>query len=369
VIATPKFYLISVYRFGMFFMTAVTHEAQPLLVIETQHRIVDVFIHYFDKVTESIIRQNFATVYQVLDEMIDGGYTSVTETATLKAMIAPPSLTRKLIDTVTGGFSVSDEVADGTGSIPWRSSKIKYIQNQIYVDQVEVVDGIVASNGLTVVCDVYGFFRVNCQLSGLPDLTMTFNRASLIDDVGLHRCVRINQFRNERVISFVPPDGKFKLMSYRVRGITEVPISVSPSFHVSATGASNTARLSLQVTRRLNKDLPIDGVVLTISMPSSVTSATLSANVGSVKTDPLTHETVWTIGYLPVDKTPLLEGSCNLSAEYSKDEKPVVRGKFSVKKYTSSGLAIGNLSVRNVKYKPTQLCKKITKAGNFEWRF
>jgi len=35
-----------------------------------------------------------------------------------------------------------------------------------------------------------------------------------LDDVTLHRCVRLGQFDQDRSISFVPPDGEFTLMSY-----------------------------------------------------------------------------------------------------------------------------------------------------------
>lgn len=31
-----------------------------------------------------------------------------------------------------------------------------------------------------------------------------------------HQCVRLSRFENDRTISFVPPDGEFELMSYRL---------------------------------------------------------------------------------------------------------------------------------------------------------
>ena len=31
-----------------------------------------------------------------------------------------------------------------------------------------------------------------------------------------HQCVRLSRFENDRTISFIPPDGEFELMSYRL---------------------------------------------------------------------------------------------------------------------------------------------------------
>ena len=44
------------------------------------------------------------------------------------------------------------------------------------------------------------------------------SRGKLIEmqDVKFHQCVRLNKFEQERNISFIPPDGEFDLMSYRV---------------------------------------------------------------------------------------------------------------------------------------------------------
>ena len=38
-----------------------------------------------------------------------------------------------------------------------------------------------------------------------------------LDDVKFHQCVRLSRFDNDRTISFIPPDGEFELMSYRLQ--------------------------------------------------------------------------------------------------------------------------------------------------------
>lgn len=52
-----------------------------------------------------------------------------------------------------------------------------------------------------------------------------------------HQCVRLSRFENDRTISFIPPDGEFELMSYRLNTHVSVPGS-SPRSRLSALGSS-----------------------------------------------------------------------------------------------------------------------------------
>lgn len=69
--------------------------------------------------------------------------------------------------------------------------------------------------GTLVKCEVYGEIEVNSQLSGIPDLTLSFANPSILNDVQFHPCVRLRPWESNQILSFVPPDGHFKLTSYR----------------------------------------------------------------------------------------------------------------------------------------------------------
>ena len=45
-----------------------------------------------------------------------------------------------------------------------------------------------------------------------------------MEDVKFHQCVRLSRFENDRTISFIPPDGEFELMSYRLSTPGEWPV-------------------------------------------------------------------------------------------------------------------------------------------------
>ena len=58
-------------------------------------------------------------------------------------------------------------------------------------------------------------------------------KAIEMEDVKFHQCVRLSRFENDRTISFIPPDGEFELMSYRlstpVKPLVWVEAAVSPT--------------------------------------------------------------------------------------------------------------------------------------------
>lgn len=199
--------------------------------------------------------------------MMDYGYPLTTEPNALKAMIKPSTVLSRFAAATTGSSNVSDVLPDGTiSNMPWRKTGVKYTQNEIYIDIVEEIDSIIDSRGkltsptsprslsipLTIVVhhsyflslpvvpvgnvitsEVSGILEVNSKLSGVPDLTLTFVDPELIDDCSFHPCVRYNRFERDRVVSFVPPDGIFELMKYRVhrQSHASAPCYCQPTLH------------------------------------------------------------------------------------------------------------------------------------------
>lgn len=62
-----------------------------------------------------------------------------------------------------------------------------------------------------------------------------------------HTCVKLTKFENERVISFVPPDADFELMSYRL------DVRVKPLFSVDVIiERPSTGKIELMVKAKSN---------------------------------------------------------------------------------------------------------------------
>ena len=62
-----------------------------------------------------------------------------------------------------------------------------------------------------------------------------------MEDVNFHQCVRLSRFDHDRTISFIPPDGAFDLMTYRLN--TQVSSFYYSKFYILII--NQTTRLNL----------------------------------------------------------------------------------------------------------------------------
>ena len=114
--------------------------------------------------------------------------------------------------------------------VSWRTEGIKHSKNEIFLDVIEKLNLLVSANGNVLRSEIIGKVQMKSFLSGMPELKLGLNdkvlfemtgrtsRGKLIEmeDIKFHQCVRLNKFESERNISFIPPDGEFELMSYRL---------------------------------------------------------------------------------------------------------------------------------------------------------
>jgi len=367
IIAIPKMYLIHVYRDGLFYLAIITSEVSPLLVLEFLHRMADIFQEYFGEVSETSIKENFVTVYQLLEELLDNGFPLTTETNILKEMILPPSIMNLVVTTVTGSSNINNKLPSNTmSSIPWRKTNLKYNNNEIYFDIIEAVDAIVDSNGQIISSEIQGEIQCNCRLSGMPDLTLIFSNPRILDDVSLHPCVRIARFERERVISFVPPDGIFKLMNYRVNSGTnmQLPLLVRPS----VSFINNSGKIDVTVRPQSTGGKQLENVRLAFPLPQAVLTVNISVNHGSYEYDVGTKMLKWDLGRIPKERTPTLTGSIVLQSGSSVDGRPIIDVDFKLNMFATSGLKVDTVQLVGESYKPYKGVRAITKAGKYQIR-
>jgi len=365
VIATQKNYLIHVQKNELFFLGITSLDVVPLLVIEFLNRVVQTFNDYFDSVNELSLKDNFIVAYQLLDEMNDGGYPFNLEPNILQEMISIPSILNKTQNLVMGpGSTMSSILPDGSlSAIPWRRQGVKYTTNEIYLDIIDEIDAIIESNGALTTCKINGYVSVDCQLSGMPDMVLKFRNPGIFDDVSLHPCVRLTRWTREQVLSFVPPDGKFKLMEFCSRGNIQIPIYVQPQvrFH-EGTGTCHVMIGTKHVT-----DRPIDDIVIRISFASNCSGVTLTSKVGVVNFDESTKVCEWKIKQLPKNQTPVLDGNFAFDSA-TVPVKPTVTVNFTVNMWSASGLKVESLTLLNEKYNHFKGVKSIAKAGRLQIR-
>ncbi|XP_018331380.1 AP-3 complex subunit mu-1 [Agrilus planipennis] len=369
VIAAPHHYLISIQRGGISLIAVCMQEVPPLFVIEFLHRVVDTFQDYFSDCTESIIKENYVVVYELLDEMLDNGFPLATESNILKELIKPPNILRTIANTVTGKTNVSESLPTGQlSNIPWRRSGVKYSNNEAYFDVVEEVDAIIDKSGSTVVAEIQGYIDCCIKLSGMPDLTLSFMNSRLFDDVSFHPCVRFKRWEAEKVLSFVPPDGNFRLMSYHInsQSVVAIPIYVRHNFSVKS---GEQGRLDITVGPKQTLGRMVEGVKLEVLMPKCILNCILQTNQGKYNFDPVSKILHWDVGRIDVSKLPNIKGIVSFASGANTNEiNPSVNVHFVINQLAISGLKVNRLDMYGEKYKPFKGVKYITKAGRFQIR-
>jgi AP-3 complex subunit mu len=297
---------------------------------------------------------------------MDNGIPFTTEPNALMEMIPPPNILKKFVGGLTGQSAVSGNLPDGQlSNTPWRKMGVKYATNEIYFDIIEEIDCTVDANGLVVSSEVSGEIQSVCKLSGMPDLTLSFTNPHILDDVSFHPCVRYNRYEQSKVISFVPPDGNFKLMNYRVKGQLQLPIYVKPQINYHGS----SGRVSIMVGLKNTQGKVVEDVVITVQFPKGISSTTLTANQGTSNYDEMTKVCKWVIGKIPKDKSPMLEGSVSLPPGAQLPDTPaIIMADFKIVMYAASGLKVDSLSLHTERYKPYKGVRSITRAGKFQVR-
>ena len=334
----------TIFRSNIHYVSVCMTEVPPLFVIEFLHRVADTFEDYFNDITESTIKDNYVVVYELLDEMLDNGFPLATEANILKELIKPPNILRTVVNTVTGKSNVSEVLPTGQlSNIPWRRAGVKYTNNEAYFDVIEEVDAIIDKSGGTVSAEIHGYIDCAVKLSGMPDLSMTFVNPRLFDDMSFHPCVRYKKWESERLLSFVPPDGNFCLMSYHVGSSSVVAIPVYVRHSLQWVGGSNScqARLDITVGPKQTMGRTVENVKIEIPMVKSVLNCSLSPSQGKYSFDPVSKLLMWDVGKIDQTKLPNIRGNVNFATgARPEDTHANISVHFSISQLAVSGLKV-----------------------------
>eukprot|EP00054_Salpingoeca_dolichothecata_P008995 m.50982 g.50982 ORF g.50982 m.50982 type:complete len:419 (-) comp18098_c0_seq1:112-1368(-) len=369
-IVSSRYYLVNILREKLYFVAVLSQEAPPLLIIEFLQRVVDVLNDYLPSCTEKHLLNNTVVAYQVLEEMLDNGFPLATEVNILKEMIKPPSW-KNAFNSVTGKKNVRETLPAGQlTNTQWRRAGVKYTNNEIFVDLYEDIEAVLDRQGGIVACDIKGEIRVKCRLSGMPDLTLSFVNSRLVDDVAFHPCVRLQRWSAERVLSFVPPDGSFVLMSYNIGSAsasTPLPVHVRTTMNYQEVGGS---KFEIEVTPKNLGGQSVEELKISIPFPKQVSDVRGVPTFGSWQYDSISRTLLWNIRKPPTtEKYVRYKGQVTLvSGEPIPEGHPVAKVNFKITGFAASGLKVNRLDLYNEKYKPFKGVKYITRAGHYEVR-
>ncbi|KAM7479868.1 hypothetical protein LguiA_028081 [Lonicera macranthoides] len=374
------------------------------------HRVVDVFKHYFKELEEESLRDNFVVVYELLDEMMDFGYPQYTEAKILSEFIKTDAHRLEVMQRPPMAV---------TNAVSWRGEGIHYKKNEIFLDVVESVNLLVNSNGQIVRSEVVGALKMRAYLrclathitianlllglelniyddqipfyslaslvgSGMPDCKLGLNdrvlletkggptsgKAIDLDDIKFHQCVRLARFESDRTISFVPPDGSFDLMTYRLS--TEVKPLIWVEAQVERHARSRV-EIFVKAQSLFKARCSATNVVMELPVPSDTTKPSIKTSMGSAKYAPEKDALVWKIKKFPGNKDYKLHAEYRLPSitneEAPPDKRAPIRLKFEIPYFTVSGIQVRYIKViERSGYQALPWVRYITMAGEYELR-
>jgi len=371
---------------NMYAVAVSSGNAQAALAFQFLHELIKVLKSYFGDFTEESVRNNFILIYELLDEVLDYGYPQNTSDDVLKMYITQEG-NRKAMQDRAGGAS-SGVTIQATGAISWRKEGIKYRKNELFIDVVENCNLLMSSKGTILRNDVSGCIMVKCYLSGQPECKFGLNDKLLldneakakksnlrrpgsgidIDDVSFHQCVKLGKFDMDRTISFVPPDGEFQLMSYRIAENVNLPFRVLPV--VKELGRTRL-EINIKVKSMFTFKLFATNVVIKIPCPKNTAIANVSAASGKCKYEPEHGGIIWKLRRFPGDTEYFMSGEVEMMQSVSEKvwSRPPITMDFQVPMFAASGLHVRFLKVfEKSNYQTIKWVRYITKAGQYQHR-
>lgn len=359
------------------------------MVFQFLYQLNGIFKEYFGKkYTEETIRDNFTLVYELLDETMDHGYPQNCSIDVLKMYINLGSLTNPDGSAATPASQLTSQI---TGAIDWRREGLKYKRNEVYLDVFESVNLLMSSNGTILRNEVAGQVVMKTLLTGMPECKLGLNdkltmqkgsdtppakvagqkrgtREVEIDDCTFHRCVRLGKFDTDRTITFIPPDGEFELMKYRVTENINLPFKIMPAYQEQGT---TRLSITLKIAATFSPRLFATNLVIKIPVPPNTARAKINVPIGRAKHEAESHAIVWRIRKFQGKLERMLDAEVEMmkSTKEKAWSRPPIQIEFQVPMFTASGLHVRFLKVfEKSSYQTTKWVRYVARAGQYQLR-
>jgi len=357
-------------KYNNLYIVATTKvNANATLVFSFLHKLVQVFKEYFKELEEESIRDNFVLIYELLDELMDFGYPQTTETKILQEYITQQS--HKLESTVRPPPAV-------TNAVSWRPEGLKYRKNEVFLDVIESVDLLVNQNGNVLRSEIIGSVKMKVYLTGMPELRLGLNdkvlfentgrsksKAVELEDVKFHQCVRLSRFENDRTISFIPPDGEFELMSYRLNTHVKPLIWIES---VIERHDHSRVEYMIKAKSQFKKRSTANNVEIIIPVPEDACAPKFKTTIGNVKYAPEKSSVIWNIKSFQGGKEFLMRAHFGLPSVQAEESegRPPISVKFEIPYFTVSGIQVRYLKIiEKSGYQALPWVRYITQNGDY----
>mmetsp|Transcript_180 Transcript_180/g.367 ORF Transcript_180/g.367 Transcript_180/m.367 type:complete len:455 (-) Transcript_180:1800-3164(-) len=372
---------------NVYLCAVTTKNSNVFLIFTFLYRLAQVFKDYFGSLEEESIRDNFVVIYELLDETMDHGMPQSLDSNILRSFITQGA-NRMAQD------SKSKPPVALTNAVSWRAEGIKHKKNEIFLDVVEKLNLLVAANGTVLHSEINAAVKMRSFLSGMPELKLGLNdklmfeatgranqakgKSVELEDIKFHQCVRLARFENDRTISFIPPDGEFDLMTYRLN------THVKPLIWVEAVVEPHKgSRIEYMIkTRSQFKSRSVaNNVEIIIPVPPDVDSPSFKSSIGNVTYLPDKDAIVWNIKQFHGGREYLMRAHFGLPSISAADVDPDSQKKgenswkkpisvnFEIPYFTVSGIQVRYLKIiEKSGYQALPWVRYITANGDYQLR-
>ncbi|XP_052610088.1 AP-4 complex subunit mu-1 isoform X1 [Peromyscus californicus insignis] len=278
-------HFIHVRHSGLYLVATTSENVSPFSLLELLSRLATLLGDYCGSLSEGTISRNVALVYELLDEVLDYGYVQTTSTEMLRNFIQTEAVVSKpfsLFDLSSVGLfgaeTQQNRVAPSSAaSRPVLSSRSDQSQkNEVFLDVVERLSVLIASNGSLLKVDVQGEIRLKSFLPSGSEmyigLTEEFcvGKSELrgygpgirVDEVSFHSSVNLDEFESHRILRLQPPQGELTVMRYQLSDDLPSPLP----FRLFPSVQWDRGSGRLQIYLKLRCDLPPKSQALNIHL-------------------------------------------------------------------------------------------------------
>lgn len=345
---------------SMYFVALTRSNVNPALVFEYLYQKIAILKAYMgDTFDEDKVMQNLTLIYELMDETMDFGYPQNCAIDTLRLYIKIGNVRQPGIEEK----DPSQLTSQITGAINWRQPGIRYRKNEVYIDVVETANLLMSASGQVLRNDVQGSVMMKTQLSGMPECKFALNdklimdqepgggaanarraRTVEIDDCTFHRCVRLGKFDADRTITFIPPDGEFELMRYRVTDNINLPLKVIPAIQEEGRLKVN---INIKAIAAFPSKLNATNVVIKVPVPPNTARVDVKVGTGRARFEPEQRAIVWRIKRFSGESETLLGASVDLmpSTREKAWSRPPISVEGQVPMFCASGVYVRFLRV------------------------
>jgi len=324
-----------------------------------------------------------------LEEMLDYGYPQITSTEMLKncvhneaILVTAPSLAATILN-MNGKTKAS-----GAANIPitMKNAKGGNNKNEIYVDIIERLTVLFNSSGVVVNSAIDGSIMMKSFLSGNPELRLALNEdlvigkggsaygSVVLDDCNFHECVHLDEFESSRTLHFLPPDGEFAVLNYRVTADFRVPFKIFPTIE-------EPGPYKIDIILVLRSDIPEgnygSNVVLRMPLPRNTVSAFAEFNTDipgcSAEYNSTEKKVIWSIrkfnGGSEISMRVKVTLDSLVTASHRREVGPISMG-FEIPMYNVSHLQVRYLRISETHkaYNPYRWVRYITQSSSYVCR-